>query len=200
MSPEQLNELGVAIRLVAGLLALMALWQFGLKPTFIAEFRQFVISQRRKLFLFMAEGNISPDDPAYLHLRRTMNGLLRRAEQLTVCRLLLSRYVLRGYLLDYAREVEETFAQVSDPAVRAKLREFDNALSYAIKKHFGYTAFTAARLYNLFRYFRPWRGQRYQSETATYFTPGMVRTVEAETELVEMRPPMRRQKLDPVCA
>ncbi len=53
-------------------------------------FRKNMFAVRDELFDYAAAGNISFDDPAYVLLRRQINGMIRYGHQLTVFRVLMS--------------------------------------------------------------------------------------------------------------
>ena len=83
---------------------------------------------RDELFDYAAAGNIGFDDPAYLLLRRSMNGFIRYAHQLTFFRLCLTlvgwRILGQKPDLKWAREWEAALKRIKSPDVEKSLREF----------------------------------------------------------------------------
>jgi hypothetical protein len=76
-------------------LALVAVWQFMLRPTLVDYYRADLFKLRRRLFLFMASGKISSSNPAYKDLRKGINSLLRFAERVTFLRLIVTALFAR---------------------------------------------------------------------------------------------------------
>lgn len=73
-------------------LAMWSIFLFNVVPEYrLDAFRQKMFSVRDDLFDFAAAGNIGFSDPAYILLRRQMNGFIRYGHQLTVFRLLMSK-------------------------------------------------------------------------------------------------------------
>ena len=78
VTPEKVNVL----LSMAGLLALWALWSFGLRPALIDSFRQQIFTIRDEMFDYAAEGNIDFNHPAYGTIRTLMNGHIRFAHRI----------------------------------------------------------------------------------------------------------------------
>lgn len=86
-----MTELQIASTLeLVCVLGLCSIVVFKILPTIrVDSFRQNMFAIRDRMFDFAAEGNIAFDDPAYVLLRRQMNGFIRFGHQLTVFRVLL---------------------------------------------------------------------------------------------------------------
>ena len=80
----------VLVRAAAGLFALIGVWRFILIPTLTDHFRQNMFELRRELFCYMASGGVNADEPAYAHLRRSMNGMIRYAEHVSFSRMIVT--------------------------------------------------------------------------------------------------------------
>ena len=125
MSVTQLTTvLESTIALALLLVVLLRLW-----PEHRCDaFRQQMFTVRDELFDYAAAGNIGFDDPAYLLLRRSMNGFIRYAHQLTFFRLCLTlvgwRILGQKPDLKWAREWEAALKRIKSPDVEKSLREF----------------------------------------------------------------------------
>ncbi len=85
-----MNYLTLANTIQAGLFVLIALLVvfYVLRQIRLDDFRQKMFTLRDELFDFAADGHISFNDPAYVLLRRQMNGMIQYAHQLTLFRVL----------------------------------------------------------------------------------------------------------------
>lgn len=123
------------------------LWNFGafiilafvvyraVFPLFVAEFRHELFALRRDLFLFMAQGEIAPNHPAYARMRTTINGLLYRAEDLTGLNLIVSLAIAQREAHRAVRSTAAEIRRTSDPRARAHLMEIHDRMSIAIVRH-----------------------------------------------------------------
>lgn len=88
------TDLAISVLIsIAGLLALfyLAFWMY--RDYQVDRFRQQIFSFRDELFDYAAAGKISFDHPAYTLMRRTMNGYIRFAHQMTFTHLLVGLFV-----------------------------------------------------------------------------------------------------------
>jgi hypothetical protein len=131
MTPEILTDSVVG---VLGWTALVAVVQFMLLPVAVEAFRQRTFELRRELFNYMAEGNIRPDDPAYVRLRWLLNQLLRYAERVTFLRLVVMNCAYDPVVAP-VEPLDHVIRQVKDERVRAHLRVFHARVSGAIMWH-----------------------------------------------------------------
>lgn len=120
---------------VISLLLLLAAFQFVLLPSLMDEFRQRIFHLRRELFLMAADGMLGPNEPAYTHLRTTMNGVLRFTERLTLLRLFLHGTLFREQTRAYSQKLHRELSRVEDPLVREKLMYFRRRLGQEIIRH-----------------------------------------------------------------
>ncbi len=120
----QAEVLAATIRTTLGLFALLFVFFRILLPAMRENFRQRIFGLRRELFLYMADGNISPDEPAYGQIRTTMNYLLHTADRLTFTRVILSMIIYRKYGEGYSERIDGIMDRVTDPEVRARLQDF----------------------------------------------------------------------------
>jgi len=102
---------------------------FKFLPTHrVDSFRQRMFCVRDEMFDFAADGNISFDDPAYVLLRRQMNGLIRYGHQLTVFRLIMTTAINaasgRTPKMSWNEAWESSLERIRDDDVRAKMRGF----------------------------------------------------------------------------
>jgi hypothetical protein len=112
---------------------------FNLFPSYrLDSFRQSVFVVRDELFDYAAAGNISFDDPAYKLLRKSMNGLIRYAHNLTFfrfcCTLVTLKLMGEEEEYDWAEKWRAALEQVPND-VRDKLIEFHaRALYMALER------------------------------------------------------------------
>lgn len=102
-------------------------------------FRQNIFSVRDELFDYAAAGNISFDDPAYILLRRQMNGMIRYGHQLTLFRVLVT-WVMREISGENQKFVwhdswEKALENVKSGDVRHQLKCFHNRSATVATKH-----------------------------------------------------------------
>lgn len=109
----------------------VALWSFvifKLLPTYrIDSFRQRLFCVRDEMFDFAADGNIAFDDPAYMLLRRQMNGLIRNGHQLTLFRSLMTIAIQRisgTQTTSWNQAWEASLENLQSEDVRAKMKKF----------------------------------------------------------------------------
>lgn len=133
--PFDMEKLAKMIWLTTGLFSLIATFQFLLLPTLVAGFRQRIFGLRRELFLLVVQNKISPEEPAYTHLRSTMNGVLRFAHHLTLTRLLFHGTLFRKHTLAYAQRLKEDLASVRNSKLREQLIQFRLRLGQEIIRH-----------------------------------------------------------------
>jgi hypothetical protein len=102
-------------------------------------FRQNMFTVRDELFDYAASGNISFDDPAYVLLRRQMNGMIRYGHQLTVFRVLVT-WLMRSVSGEnrtflWHDSWEEALRNLKSDEVREQLRNFHNRSATVAAKH-----------------------------------------------------------------
>jgi hypothetical protein len=109
----------------------IAAYRYVLVPTLRAEFRQTLFAIRRKLFLYMAAGNIAPNHPAYVSLRSSINRLLRFIEHCTFGRILIAIF-MPTLVKEHVSHFTSVLATVENPLVRNKLLEFKRETNTAL--------------------------------------------------------------------
>jgi hypothetical protein len=123
----------------AVVLALWFILIFKLLPTQrVDSFRQKMFCVRDEMFDFAANGNISFDDPAYLLLRRQMNGLIRYGHQLTVFRSIMTMAINatsgRTPKMSWNEAWQSALDNIQNEEVRAKMRGFhERGMVIAVK-------------------------------------------------------------------
>ncbi len=128
------NILQASIVLVAWLILI-----FKVLPTYrVDSFRQKMFCVRDEMFDFAADGNIAFDDPAYLLLRRQMNGLIRYGHQLTVFRSIMTKAIDiasgRAPKMSWNTAWESSLGKIQNEDVRLKMRSFhERAMMIAVK-------------------------------------------------------------------
>jgi len=92
------------------------------------SFRQNIFAVRDELFDYAADGNISFDHPAYILLRKQMNGFIRYGHQLTVFRGLLTIAIHKilgtPERASWHDAWEKALNTIEDNSVRQKLERF----------------------------------------------------------------------------
>lgn len=120
--------------------ALWAIVLFKMIPAMLLDsFRQQMFAVRDELFDFAADGHIPFNHPAYILLRRQMNGFIRYAHHLTVFRILMTAAIhkvsgkpeAKGWSEDWERA---RFSVKSD-YVKTRLDQFHRqAMTLAFKR------------------------------------------------------------------
>jgi hypothetical protein len=105
------------------------------------SFRQKMFGIRDELFDYAADGNISFDHPAYVSLRRQMNGFIRYAHHMTAFRILMTIAIHKFRRMDPPPEDWQTrwlnsVNSIKDERVRERLRDFHCAAIVAMKRRF----------------------------------------------------------------
>ncbi len=78
------------------------------------SFRQEMFIIRDELFDYAADGNVGFDDPAYRLLRRSMNGFIRYAHQLTFFKVCMTAIELKVA----GRSTETTWSEQWESAIK----------------------------------------------------------------------------------
>jgi hypothetical protein len=124
------------------LLTLVLVFQYIYLPTLVDGFRDRLFSIRRELLLLVAQERLPVTDPAYVALRKTINGFIRYAERVTFLRgvfipALVMSISSRRERLFAARQttLDHTLTKTSDPDVREKLREIEYRAAKATSLH-----------------------------------------------------------------
>jgi len=123
--------------------ALWAVVIFKLWPDSIVDsFRQQMFCVRDEMFDFAAAGNISFDDPAYVLLRKQMNGLIRYGHHLTLFRSLMTAAITwvadEGDKLSWNHAWEAALGNVQNDETRVRLRSFHERGMMVAVKHLIY--------------------------------------------------------------
>jgi len=103
------------------------------------SFRQEMFALRDELFDYAASGKVGFDEPAYRLLRRSMNGFIRYAHQLTFFRLCITiiEIKLAGKPTEtkWTDDWEKALNRVTDEDTRSALKKFhDRAMVCAAKR------------------------------------------------------------------
>jgi hypothetical protein len=114
---------------LTSVLAVASLFIFKLLPARrVDSFRQGMFAVRDELFDYAADGQIAFDDPAYLALRRQMNGMIRYGHQLTLFRALLGGLLKavsnRPVDLSWNHEWESALAALKSDEQRKRMNAF----------------------------------------------------------------------------
>lgn len=136
-----MNELQLTNALgTIGASLILAVVLFWLFPMYRVDvFRQKMYALRDEFFDYALAGNISFNDPAYVLLRRLMNGLIRYGHKLTVYRLFMSFLFLkvegRPRQFHWNAEWESALPAIQDPAVRERVRNFHSKTMLLMSQH-----------------------------------------------------------------
>lgn len=112
-------------------------WVIFYRQYRIDEFRQRVFALRDELFDYAADGAIEFENPAYVKLRRSMNGAIRFAESLTLWQILIY-YVFTLFSAKETGEhpkvdeVREEIQKIGSQTVRDALSRYLDALNREI--------------------------------------------------------------------
>src|SRR6266702_2818235 len=96
---------------------------FKILPMYrVDSFRQKMFCVRDELFDYAADGNIAFDNPAYISLRRQMNGFILHGHQLTVFRCLVTAAIHKisgsGQDVSWHSEWQKSLDNIESDAVR----------------------------------------------------------------------------------
>jgi|ERR1035437_4642099 hypothetical protein len=120
-------------------LGLCSIVFFRILPIFrLDSFRQKMFAVRDEMFDFAAKGAISFDDPAYVLLRKHMNGMIRYGHHLTVFRMLMTALIAftEGDLhaSSWQEDWDKALCQLKSEHARQQLKAFhDQSMSIAVK-------------------------------------------------------------------
>jgi len=131
----QTEQLGLLLRTIGFVAALLVVWRFVYLPSAAEQFRQAIFGLRREMFLFAVDAKIPFDTPAYVHLRTQMNGMIRFAERLTLLRLVLISAMPSARAKEHGKRLDDLLAQVPDEVARLKLKGFRFRGSVEIVSH-----------------------------------------------------------------
>jgi hypothetical protein len=134
---------GATLRLAVEMLVLLAVVQFVLLPTLTERFRQRMFEIRRRLFVFMANGGIRPDDIAYVRLRSTTNSMLRYAERVWLVEALVMAVVFRREVAAHQARVMADLASADGGRARERILLFKREIDDAVADHLIATSFVA---------------------------------------------------------
>ena len=76
--------------LLLGIVSFSLIWERGMERVSIDSYRHQLFCLRRELFLLAEDGKVSVRNPAYTHLRTSLNQSIRNAERLKVRTVLLA--------------------------------------------------------------------------------------------------------------
>lgn len=121
-------------------LALLSVLLFGIAPKYrLDSFRQRMFTLRDELWDYAAAGYIDFDDPAYLHLRKLMNGMIRYGHQLTLFRTLMTmaKWRLFGSApeLTWHNKWSNALAHIESEEVKAKMENFHARTESHVARH-----------------------------------------------------------------
>lgn len=134
MNPNSLaNLLWIVLTVVVLIVVVRAMTSL-----LVAEFRHDVFAIRRQLFLLAAKGKIDPSRPAYSQLRKTLNGLLSRAEEITGFQLiviLIGMHITEQRPESIVRRIRAEIRMVPDPETREELLRLRLEMENAVRRH-----------------------------------------------------------------
>jgi hypothetical protein len=121
-------------------LAILSLLVFNLYPASRLDvFRQKMFAHRDRLWDYAAAGNISFDDPAYLLLRKLMNGFIRYGHQLSFFRIVMTKLhwnaIGQSPELTWHVKWNKALSQIQDPEVRAYMESAHQWALTTVVKH-----------------------------------------------------------------
>jgi hypothetical protein len=116
----------------AGSLCLLwALGRFILVPAMRDTLRYRLFRLRRDMFLYMAEGGVSADHPAYGHVRSSMNAAIRFSDSISVARTIAGMAVSGKLGRERMREIELSVASLP-PGTRERIQDFRQRAALAV--------------------------------------------------------------------
>ena len=110
--------------IVLSIAGLAALWEFGIKPLQLDNFRDSLFLVRDKLYLLAREGGIEHDAPAYRAVELLINSMIQYAHRFTFLSFLLSMHWREKHpqQIDHAANLLAAIDTVGDHRVREELR------------------------------------------------------------------------------
>jgi hypothetical protein len=132
-------QLTTALETIAASAFLLVL-VFNLWPAYrLDSFRQRMFGLRDQLWDFAASGKISFDDPAYVLLRKLMNGFIRYGHQLTFFRVLMTtlhwRSIGQAPELTWHNKWNRALSQVNDAEVKKYLENTHQRAIMLMMRH-----------------------------------------------------------------
>ena len=111
---------------VLALGCLWFLWQFGVRPLLLDNFRDAVFAQRDELYALAQSGRIQCESAAYRTVEKFLNGVIRYAHRFTFSSLVLGHLEMdkareRGDFVDFSKEMFLEIEAVGDPFVKQEL-------------------------------------------------------------------------------
>lgn len=102
-------------------------------------FRQKMFWVRDELFDYAAAGNIAFNDPAYILLRRQMNGMIKYGHQLTLFRAIVTSAMRKvsgnKQTLSWYESWEKSLENIKSDEVRRKMQQFHDRSTTIAAKH-----------------------------------------------------------------
>ncbi|WP_438019646.1 hypothetical protein WMF18_11490 [Sorangium sp. So ce315] len=129
------EAIGVSVRSGVAMLCVVAAVQLVLLPNAAASLRQRMFDLRRRLFRFMADGHVQPDDPAYVQLRDSMNGIIRHAERASFLRLMFVGVFLGQPGMERKQRFEAAVMALPTEHAREHLTEYRRLMETALIWH-----------------------------------------------------------------
>lgn len=132
MTEYEFTARGLA--LIFGVAAGVGMWVWVWVPYSREVLRQDLFSLRRRLFVYMADGKISPDEHAYGLLRHTINGMLYIADEITFLDLAIRIPMSRGTRAQWRKMQAETLKPLSKEQ-RRELKQIHDQITGAMLRH-----------------------------------------------------------------
>lgn len=125
---------------VFALSGLWLLWQFGVRPLLLDNFRDALFVQRDELYALAQSGRIDCESAAYRTVEQFLNGVIRYAHRFTFSSLVLGRLEIeksreRGDFVDFSREMFLKIDAVEDPSVKRELGKLVARVGNLIPKY-----------------------------------------------------------------
>jgi len=139
-----ITEIQAAHALQTAIVAILGITVlFKIVPMFRLDcFRQQMFSVRDELFDYATAGNIAFSDPAYILLRRQMNGMIRYGHQLTLFRSVMTWTIKRVSgnkpTFPWHESWDEALANLKSDEVRSQMQAFHNRGATIAAKHLIY--------------------------------------------------------------
>ena len=134
-----LESMAVILNFGFGLILLWVLVFWCWKSYRIDSFRQKLFALRDELFDFADSGAIAFDDPAYYRLRKTLNGMIRFAHQITFPRLCIALIAEKISPDPLAKEAyqkwNDALLNINDFTIQETMLEIHSRMSFLMVKH-----------------------------------------------------------------
>lgn len=125
---------------VLSLSGLWLLWELGIRPLLLDNFRDSLFTLRDRLYKLSQEGHIDCDSQAYRTVESFLNGVIRYAHRFTFFAYIMSqintdRTRSRGEDVDFSKQLKAAVETTIDPIAKKELQAIVLQMSQLIVRY-----------------------------------------------------------------